>query len=326
MADAVATGATMPPAEGGSKRDQGAESNDGGKEKGVGKSAGSPFAKRGRWRLKPLTIARAVPRRSIRALTKAVANGLRDVASEVANQVRRRFSKLAKDDDPDPDLTADEIVSSIDLDGLVTLIGPTEKELAVVMTDTSTAFLAQLGVSAEDQLVDRVNEAAVEFARNRAAEMVGRRYDKNGDLIEARNAEYRIDDSTRDMLRATIADGLQENVGLDEIVDRIVKSYAFSDERAEVIARTEISRANAAASLLGAKSARDGLDLTVRKLWLTAQDDLVCEDICAANEDQGLLELDETFQSGDDAPPGHPRCRCTITYEVSDQPEQQDDD
>ena len=30
------------------------------------------------------------------------------------------------------------------------------------------------------------------------------------------------------------------------------------------------------------------------------------------------IDLEDEFESGDDAPPGHPRCRCTLTYEVDE--------
>lgn len=44
------------------------------------------------------------------------------------------------------------------------------------------------------------------------------------------------------------------------------------------------------------------------KVWSTAGDDLVCEEICSENEDEGPIGLDDDFPSGDDAPPGHPNC------------------
>ena len=47
------------------------------------------------------------------------------------------------------------------------------------------------------------------------------------------------------------------------------------------------------------------------KEWTTAEDDLVSED-CEANGDQGPIGIDEAFDSGDDAPPAHPQCRCVL--------------
>jgi hypothetical protein len=47
------------------------------------------------------------------------------------------------------------------------------------------------------------------------------------------------------------------------------------------------------------------------KEWLTALDDRVCR-ICSGNEGDGPIALGAYFSSGDDAPPGHPNCRCAI--------------
>lgn len=52
----------------------------------------------------------------------------------------------------------------------------------------------------------------------------------------------------------------------------------------------------------------------MQKSWLTASG---CCDVCEANEKQGAIELEEAFQSGDDAPPGHPNCRCTLLPVIS---------
>ena len=44
---------------------------------------------------------------------------------------------------------------------------------------------------------------------------------------------------------------------------------------------------------------------------MTSGDDTCCDD-CEANEAAGLIDLDEAFPSGDDSPPAHPNCRCTV--------------
>jgi hypothetical protein len=77
--------------------------------------------------------------------------------------------------------------------------------------------------------VNRVNERAVAYATERAAELVSVEGDEN--LIE----------TTREMIRGVIADGLENNIGRDAIADAIMESQAFSDYRAGLIADTEIS-------------------------------------------------------------------------------------
>jgi hypothetical protein len=65
--------------------------------------------------------------------------------------------------------------------------------------------------------------------------------------------------------------------------------------------------------------------IAVMKEWLSAGDDLVSEE-CQANEDQGPIPLDDDFDSGDDAPPLHPNCRCAIAPVVSDESDSQDEE
>ena len=157
-----------------------------------------------------------------------------------------------------------------------------------------------------DSMFDQVNDRAVAYAKARAAELVSG-----------------VDDATREELKGIIADGLAENIGMDAIADQISQAYAFSDDRAELIARTEITMANQTGALEGMKLAR-GAGVKLRKLWVT--DDDPCEE-CQENADDGPIDLDETFSgTGDDAPPGHPRCECSVVSEVYDDDDNDEDE
>lgn len=59
------------------------------------------------------------------------------------------------------------------------------------------------------------------------------------------------------------------------------------------------------------------------KFWSTMRDPLVCQR-CKDNAAQGWIRYEETFQSGDFAPPAHynpvtgkKTCRCYLRYQVS---------
>lgn len=155
-----------------------------------------------------------------------------------------------------------------------------------------------------------VNERAVAMARDIGAEMVGMRWNADDELVPARREAWRIDDSTRTMIRDVIAQGLEDNVGNSEIANLIQTATAFSEERAALIAHTEIARINSMASLQSYKGARDDLGLEVKKEWLLGENP--CE-ICQANNDQGAIDLDDEFESGDAAPPAHPNCECAVS-------------
>jgi hypothetical protein len=140
--------------------------------------------------------------------------------------------------------------------------------------------------------------------------------------VEAVNPENRIDESTRDMLRDILYEGLQDGLTNEEIADQLddLGPYPFSEERAALIANTEIANAHNAGALIGAQEGEDAFGVTLKKRWLTAgpeHDVEACSD-CQDNEDEGQLDTDEEFPSGDINPPAHPRCRCVLVFDVVD--------
>lgn len=312
-------GKLLPPDNGGSGDAPPTAGDTSGKPE-VGKSAAVPFQKaRKPKRTKGLNYERPAARQARRNLKRIVAAGLRKVAKNVASQVRSSLEKA----DEDNKKRAKRIADEVDLSGLSVIVDPTQKQLDRIAQDSSKIILAQMGVEKNSDLVDQVNTDAADWAKFRAAEMVGMRYDEDGDLVPATRAEYRIDDATREGIRDTIYNGLEDNIGLDEIISDLEDSYAFSPERAELIARTEITRANNQASLISARDAKDQTGLGVKKVWLP--DDDPCE-ICQENADAGAIDLDDDFPSGDDAAPAHPRCECTLVYEVDETQDDQNTD
>ncbi len=118
-----------------------------------------------------------------------------------------------------------------------------------------------------------------------------------------------IDATTRgaviDAARSVFAGGLSL-AALITAVDEIFTDAI--DNRADTIATTEIASAfNAGASALAVAAKQQGV--VVEKMWSAEPD--AC-DICQGNADQGWIDDDEAFDSGDDAPPGHPWCRCSL--------------
>ena len=51
------------------------------------------------------------------------------------------------------------------------------------------------------------------------------------------------------------------------------------------------------------------------KVWVTTG--APCE-ICADNESDGEIGIDESFSSGDDTEPAHPNCQCIVEYTFAD--------
>jgi hypothetical protein len=208
--------------------------------------------------------------------------------------------KFAKVEDASAKHRASLIVETISLDQLQDFIdNDATEELEDTFIDGSVDALVTVGVSNDDAITDVVNRRAVDAANEQAATLV-----------------TNIDASTRNMLRSAIADGLEENIGLDAIADGLVDDFAFSEDRADLIARTEISNANSQGALTGYKTARDEAGVKLFKEWLLGPNP--CE-ICVANNDQGPIDLDDDFDSGDDAPPAHPNCECALSPVVEEE-------
>jgi SPP1 gp7 family putative phage head morphogenesis protein len=186
--------------------------------------------------------------------------------------------------------------------------------LASIVEDGSYAALAAVGIEtrAAEGAAGVVSDFATSYARDRSAELVGMRYDELGRLVENANAEWAIDDTTRDFLRTSVADAIAGGWSNDKLASEIADSYGFSEERAMTIARTETQMAANAGALNGYKAS----GVVERKQWVTAEDDLVEEDCldnaAAGPNGDGVLALDDEYPSGDDAPPAHPNCRCVI--------------
>lgn len=163
-------------------------------------------------------------------------------------------------------------------------------------------------------MIASANDAAHEYAMNRAAEMVGMKRDAEGNLIPNPDARWAISDTTREKIQEIISDAFTEETTIDEIESAIQEALEeeatnngiFSDARAALIAQTEISNAQAG----GNYSVWQQSGVVRKVQWLTAEDEHVCP-VCEDN-DGVSVELGRPFPSGDLYPGAHPRCRCVI--------------
>lgn len=241
-----------------------------------------------------------------------LARGFRRLQLSVAQQLRAHKRAVAKADQTREELLAEAqaIVDALDLDVLQTIVEELTKVGIDVSTDAAILAIAQFGGTNHPDIIDHIDERSVAWAGERAAELIGMRYNADGNLVQSANAEMRIDESTRNMVRESIAEGLAMGDRIDEIATDLGDLYAFSEDRASLIANTEVRRAQSEGSLMGYRTASKDLNIPMLKEWLTAEDP--CEEICLPNKEQGPIPLDDVFESGDDAPPGHPNCRCGI--------------
>ena len=121
-----------------------------------------------------------------------------------------------------------------------------------------------------------------------------------------------INETSIERLQDALAGAWDKGGDYDSMVKAVTDTFDdFSTTRTELIAQTEANDAYND----GRHSIAIGLDMD-EKRW-DPDGTAACEEICQPNADQGWIPIDEDFQSGDDAPSGHPRCDCSTDYRKS---------
>lgn len=177
-------------------------------------------------------------------------------------------------------------------DDLAELLGPLLGEAA---SEGVLDGFAELDLD-DERAFDLANEDAVDYATSRAAELLQ-------DLTE----------TTRAGVRGVIAQATNEGWSAARTAAAIEESYAFSADRAAVVARTELAQAHTQGNLAAWR--RAGADVVMGKRWVLA-DDHDQDDDCDENADVGVIPLEASFPSGDDGPPAHPNCKCVVVAVV----------
>lgn len=189
---------------------------------------------------------------------------------------------------------ASRIAEKLPIKDWTDLATPIETGLNNLMLGGAEAGAKRLAIAVS---TDLVAAEAIEYAANRAAQLIG--LDADGGLLG---------EATRAMIRDTIARGLVKGSSPAEIAETLREAYAFSDARSMTIARTEFSLATNRGLLAQYKAS----GLVFGTKWSTAEDEKVDQPICQLNADAGIIPLGEIYPSGDEAPPAHPNCRCTL--------------
>jgi hypothetical protein len=200
--------------------------------------------------------------------------------------------RLLKTDD---DEKIDKLLADLDLAG----IAATRKEVAAILAQAAQngGLAAFVQLDFEDSAItSQVNKLAVEWAENRAAELV-----------------TKIEESTRDYLRADVTQAVQEGWSTARLSGVIQDNFGFSAGRCDMIARTEIAKADVQGNMMAYRAS----GLVSGKKWILGSEHPQ-DDECNGNADEGVIPLDQDFSSGDDAPPAHPNCECDVIPELGE--------
>lgn len=148
------------------------------------------------------------------------------------------------------------------------------------------------------------NDAATQYSKEHAAALVSQVNETTRGQLRNLLAKARANgDSytkTANDINATF-DGFSGASGLRHIRDR-----------ATLVATTESAFAYENGSHHAIMTLK-GYGLEYDKSWSTAG--TPCETICEPNSHQGWISTNQSFQSGDTVPPGHPGCRCSAMYQ-----------
>ena len=247
--------------------------------------------------------------------TRARDAAVRGVSGIIARPAKPKSKKASVRKDGDDD-NQDELKNGIESE----LWDDIRKELETLPTRVrqpledaglSGVHEAVLELSFDDTgLINNVNSQAAEYARNRAAELVGMSQDEDGNFIPNANAEWTITDTTRDDLRRIVTDAFQGETDFNTIIakikDALMGERIFSDARAKMIARTEIGRAQAGSGLDLWK--QSGLIKTIQ--W-DCEGDNPCP-FCLMNDGEQVA-FGEPFPSGAFSTlDSHPQCQCLV--------------
>lgn len=257
--------------------------------------------------------SRALVKKNEVILRKRLKLFFKQQAKALAQHVLHHYGATHKGEakPPLPVSALDAIMQMIhkgDWDEVPDMAAPSITAVSVSGSKLAGKALKELGATVEEKVAEHNAEL---WAVNRAAEMVGRKY-VAGELVDNPNAKWNILDSTRDIIRTALEGALRDGSTVSELADVIRESTAFSEERAEAIARTEMAYADTH----GAIEAFRECPTITGKAW--SPDDEACP-TCQENADQGGIPIDDDFASGDDAPPAHPNCECAIIPVFADE-------
>lgn len=268
--------------------------------------AGKPAEKlaKAKKTVKPLKRQRPLVMKLQARIEKTVSAYLKGAIRPIAGEIHAAMpaKKLAKMDQEE----ARQILASLGLD-FSDLGDDLEPLLAAIAADGGSQALAQLGIT-ESSIVDQVNEDAVAWAKQHAAELV-----------------TQLAETTREKIQSDLVNAIESGMSVDDIASSLASTYGFSDDRAHLIAQTE----RAFADVAGNRKAYAASGVVGSIEWSCANggdgvegSDSPCPE-CEENDGQSVPlgkdgEATEPFPSGATTVPAHPGCFCDLLPVIND--------
>lgn len=252
----------------------------------------------------PLIIEPGAPTPRIQLIRQQMARMLAVFFAKAKNNAARAAKKKANELSK-----AEKQEGVIDHDGqaeiaLAAYLAIEWNELVSVVT-TDLLAAAQTGAiiglmqaqNTSDIIKDSVLDKTKEYARNRAAEMVGLQY-VGKTLVEDPDAKYVIAQTTKDDLQ----DIVEKSLTIEELEEHIKMAGTFSDLRAQMIAKNEVAMAQSFGHLRAWKETK-----AVEHVNIVLSSNHKVYDLCDEHAKGSPYLINE-------APliPSHPYCACSI--------------
>jgi uncharacterized protein with gpF-like domain len=233
-------------------------------------------------------------------LASRLASILRRAGRKNAKAAKTALERYRKTDED----VIQSILDQLEADGVaVEVIDEITPEIRKAFEDAHATAVAQVGVESSGAMLEQADQAAIDYAKARAAELV-----------------TSIGETTRDDLRSLVTDAVTDGWSSQRLADEVEGAGAFSEYRSEMIARTELAYAHVGGNMAGWRAT----DVVEKKRWITGAG---CCDDCG-DLDGVEIDLDEDFDYADgpvDAPPAHPNCRCDVEPVLVEVKEEGDD-
>jgi 2'-5' RNA ligase len=215
-------------------------------------------------------------------------------------------------DEEDEDI--EEIILDI-LKGFQEIVPAVQHELEGTYLDQARQMSTEMESTVQ---LSVLNQRALDYARARAAELVGMKW-VEGELVTNPNAVWAITDTTREVLKDLITNAFSQGQTPAELTSSIEQTGIFSVWRSDLIASTEM----AMATRQGARDTAKDVGV-IGKSSETSGDHTEenCDGSCDEAEERGVIGIDEDW--GVDGHFEGIGCNCVEVYYTADDPEAAD--
>jgi hypothetical protein len=221
------------------------------------------------------------------ALTRRIARAMAKHARGVAPKIARRYAALTKGDED----IINSLIAALNADDFGDAIdGQLSYAMRQAFKSQALSGLTDVGLEATAGMTDQMDQAAKDYAETRGGELIK-------DL-----AGTTIDD-----MRALFGRAIEDGMSADDLEKEVLAAGAFSEARAEMIARTELAFAHVQGNVEGWRQS----DQVESKQWILG-DNHEIDDECDDAVDAGVVPFDDEFVDGIDWPPAHPNCVCDV--------------